>query len=147
MQRNKIYILILFTFLLASCSSQEEKKDGAGDLEEYASDLDTLAGKIEKVGDGSLPVINRPHYHTVEIKQMKFWPDEITVKAGDTVVWVNNGITVHDVTEQPGNAWTSSAIPIGTSWQKIVTQSADYYCSIHVVMKGKLVVENDNNLP
>ena len=82
-----------------------------------------------------------PRAHTVEIKQMKFQPAELIVQKGDTVVWINNDIVAHDVTEEPGKAWTSSVMPVGESWRLVVTQSADYYCSIHVVMKGKLIVQ------
>ena len=82
-----------------------------------------------------------PKVHTVEIKQMKFQPAELMVQKGDTVVWINNDIVAHDVTEEPGKAWTSSVMPVGESWSLVVTQSADYYCSIHVVMKGKLIVQ------
>lgn len=83
-----------------------------------------------------------PKAHTVEIKQMKFQPEFLNVQKGDTVVWINKDIGAHDVTEEPNKAWTSSAMPSGKSWSLVVTKSADYYyCSIHVVMKGKLVVE------
>lgn len=84
---------------------------------------------------------NLPKVHTVEIKQMKFQPAELIVQKGDTVVWINNDIVAHDVTEEPVKAWTSSLMPVGESWSMVVTQSADYYCSIHVVMKGKLIVQ------
>ena len=79
--------------------------------------------------------------YTVEIKQMKFQPAELVVQKGDTVVWINNDIVAHDVTEESGKAWTSSLMPVGQSWSLVVTQSADYYCSIHLVMKGKLEVQ------
>lgn len=79
--------------------------------------------------------------YTVEIKQMKFEPSELVVQKGDTVVWINRDIVAHDVTEESGKAWTSSLMPAGKSWSLAVTKSADYYCSIHVVMKGKLVVQ------
>ena len=82
-----------------------------------------------------------PKLHTVEIKQMKFQPAELVVQKGDTVVWINNDIVAHDVTEESSKAWTSSLMPVGQSWSLVVTQSADYYCSIHMVMKGKLVVK------
>src|SRR5689334_23003779 len=84
---------------------------------------------------------NVPKLHTVEIKQMKFQPAELIVQKGDTVIWINNDIVAHDVTEQSNKEWTSSLMPVGQSWSLVVTQSADYYCSIHVVMKGKLIVE------
>ena len=82
-----------------------------------------------------------PKVYTVEIKQMKFQPAELIVQKGDTVVWVNNDIVAHDVTEESSKAWTSSLMPVGQSWILVATQSADYYCSIHVVMKGKLIVQ------
>ncbi len=82
-----------------------------------------------------------PKVHTVEIKQMQFQPAELMVQKGDTVVWINNDIVAHDVTEDPGKAWTSSLMPVGESWKMVVNESVDYYCSIHVVMKGKLVVQ------
>ena len=82
-----------------------------------------------------------PKVHIVEIKQMKFQPAELIVQKGDTVVWINNDIVAHDVTEEPSKAWTSSLMPVGKSWSLVVTQSADYFCSIHVVMKGKLIVQ------
>jgi plastocyanin len=82
-----------------------------------------------------------PRSYIVEIKQMKFQPAELIIQKGDTVVWINNDMVAHDVTEQSNKAWTSSLMPVGQSWSLVVDQTADYYCSIHVVMKGKLIVQ------
>ena len=79
--------------------------------------------------------------YNVEIKQMQFQPAELTLQKGDTVVWINHDIVAHDVTEETGKLWTSGSLAPGKSWSLVVTQSADYYCSIHVVMKGKLIVQ------
>lgn len=79
--------------------------------------------------------------YTIEIKEMKFEPAELIVQKGDTVVWINRDMVAHDATEEPTKAWTSGVIPSGQSWSLVVTKSADYYCSIHVVMKGKLLAE------
>jgi len=81
--------------------------------------------------------------HTVEIIQMRFQPAELTLKKGDTVVWINRDIVEHDVTEEKGRLWTSGPLAPGGSWSSVVTQNADYFCSIHVVMKGKLIVEQE----
>lgn len=40
----------------------------------------------------------KPLIKPVEIKNMKFVPDDITVKKGDTIVWVNRDMMAHDVT-------------------------------------------------
>ena len=93
------------------------------------------------IGCKSTPEKTAHKVYNVEIKQMKFQPAELVVQKGDTVVWINDDIVPHDVTEESSKAWTSSLLPVGQSWRLVVTQSADYYCSIHVVMKGKLVVQ------
>ena len=82
-----------------------------------------------------------PAHHEVQIKGMKFVPDDLVVQTGDTVTWVNNDIVAHDVTDDPGKAWSSSAIQNGESWSRVIEGDVDYYCSLHVVMKGKIRVE------
>lgn len=89
----------------------------------------------------SVPKEVAPKKHTVEIKQMRFEPAELTVQKGDTVIWVNHDIVVHDVTEDPGKAWSSAEIQTGEAWYMVATASTDYFCSIHHVMKGKIVVK------
>lgn len=79
--------------------------------------------------------------HVVEIKDMKFQPQEISVKKGDTVMWVNQDMVTHCVTEENKKEWTSSNIAAGSSWKMVVENSADYFCAIHMVMKGKIKVE------
>jgi plastocyanin len=86
-----------------------------------------------------------PLVHHVQIRNMVFEPSRITVHKGDTVIWTNLDIVAHDVTEEKTKSWTSSPISIGKSWKMAVSESVDYYCSIHVVMKGKIIVENRPN--
>jgi len=82
-----------------------------------------------------------PEFYTIEISGMKFNPAEISLHKGDTVVWKNNDMVAHCVTEEITKAWTSSKIPAGASWKMVVNKSADYFCAIHQVMKGKITVE------
>ena len=81
-----------------------------------------------------------PRLHHVQIKNMKFEPAQITVAKGDTIVWTNLDIVSHDVTEEKTKAWTSAPITMGKTWKMAAQESADYYCSIHIVMKGKIIV-------
>ena len=112
--KNGSYLLC-FMFLFNSCSTPEERAE-------------EIPGPVNRV------------YH-VEIKQMQFLPAELTLQKGDTVVWTNNDIVIHDVTEEKSKLWTSGPLTTGQSWSFVVTGTADYYCSIHVVMKGKLLVQ------
>lgn len=81
-----------------------------------------------------------PKSHIVLIQHMKFQPAELTINSGDTVTWINKDFVDHDITEEKSKAWRSSAIPNGKKWSRVITSSAEYFCSIHVVMKGKLKV-------
>jgi plastocyanin len=83
----------------------------------------------------------KPETHTVLIKQMKFFPDELNVRKGDKVVFVNRDFVIHDVTEETKKTWSSSPLATDQMWVLIVTESVDYICSIHPVMKGRIVIE------
>jgi plastocyanin len=82
-----------------------------------------------------------PTKHVITIKEMQFTPATITVNTGDTVVFVNQDMLVHDVTEASGKAWTSGPIPVGKSFQFIVKRPVAYFCSIHPSMRGEIVVK------
>lgn len=82
-----------------------------------------------------------PSLYIINIFQMKFSPADIAVHSGDTIMWVNNDMVAHDITEQKNHSWSSSLLPPGKSWKKVITKDEDYYCSIHQVMTGKIILE------
>ena len=71
---------------------------------------------------------------------MKFEPEVLVLRSGDTVTWINKDLVDHDVMEEKSKAWRSSPLKPGQKFSRVVKTSADYFCSIHVVMKGKLKV-------
>jgi len=82
-----------------------------------------------------------PKVHVVEMKQMQFQPAEITVQKGDTVEFINNDMVVHNIVETSKALWSSSILPSGKSWKVAIDKSADYICTIHPTMKGKIIVK------
>lgn len=78
--------------------------------------------------------------HVVEVRQMAFVPASISVHKGERITFINRDIVMHDITEGK-KAWHSHPLATGKSWTLTVTRSADYYCSIHPVMKGKIIVK------
>lgn len=79
--------------------------------------------------------------HIVRITQMKFVPDVVNVHNGDTIMWINDDLVEHDVTEETLMSWTSSRLSPGSVWKMVATNSEAYYCSLHVIMKGQIVVD------
>ncbi len=86
-------------------------------------------------------IVSSPKSYTVEIKQMAFTPAEITVNKGDTITFINNDILAHNVTEQSSKLWASPELAPKQSWKMEAKASADYYCTIHPTMKGKIIVK------
>jgi plastocyanin len=83
----------------------------------------------------------KPATHTVTIDALRYSADTLSVKAGDTVVWVNKDPFPHTVTSKKGG-FDSSQIEPGESW-KLVTKTKgefEYICAFHPTMKATLRV-------
>jgi plastocyanin len=86
----------------------------------------------------------RPHAgraHTVTIDSMRFSPATITVHRGDRITWINNDPLPHTVTATDGK-FDSHPIAPGGSWTYVARKAGeyDYLCTLHVNMKGRIVV-------
>ena len=84
----------------------------------------------------------QPVTHTVSIENMQFQPATLTVKAGDSVVWVNKDMFPHTATST-SDAFDSGQIEAGASWtfRAATTGEFPYVCSLHPTMGGTLRVE------
>jgi len=91
-------------------------------------------------GEEATVTAGNPVTDTVRISGMKFIPQEITVNKGDTVFWINEDVVAHNVTEETNSAWASDTLNTSDTFKKVFDSSADYYCSLHVVMKGKVII-------
>jgi plastocyanin len=77
--------------------------------------------------------------HMVDIAQMKFVPDQLTVHKGDRITFINSDIVMHNITDSSGKLLIDS-LQAGVSKTITVSESFNYYCSLHPVMKGRIVV-------
>ena len=83
----------------------------------------------------------KPVTHTVVIDGVKYVPEALTVKRGDTVIWVNKDPFPHTVTAS--GAFDSHDISAGKSWKFTPRKAGDYAytCTLHPNMNGMLKVE------
>lgn len=83
-----------------------------------------------------------PTAHTVVIDGMRFIPQNLEVKAGDTVIWRNKDPFPHNATAARGGP-VSPAIASGASWKFVASKrgSYPYLCTLHRTMTGMLVVK------
>lgn len=84
----------------------------------------------------------KPATHTVTIEASAFGPKALTVKAGDTVVWINKDFFPHTATSKSGG-FDSHDIAPEKSWKAVMKKKGDfpYICSIHPSMNGTLHVK------
>jgi plastocyanin len=78
----------------------------------------------------------------VKIDNFTFNPQQITVNAGDTVIWVNHDDIPHTVTSKT-MALRSKAMDTDDkfSFTFATPGKFDYFCSLHPHMTGTIVVE------
>lgn len=79
-----------------------------------------------------------PKTDTVIINNMQFQPAHLTIHPGDTVIWINQGIVAHNVTEDSLKSWTSGDIEPESTWKMVPQKNIRYFCTLHPSMKGTI---------
>ena len=93
------------------------------------------------LGAGAAACVSRPVTHSVTMDGTTYQPSEITVNAGDTVVWINKDFFPHTATWQ--GIFDSGTVNPGQTWQYVPTKPGkiDYVCTLHPTMKGTVIVK------
>lgn len=78
----------------------------------------------------------------------KFDPAMVKIKVGETVTWINDDERGHPIASIPGKGTNdkelfSPPIPPGKSWSHAFTKAGEYpyFCYIHYVMMGAVIVD------
>lgn len=79
--------------------------------------------------------------HTVEIRNLEYEPNVLSVAPGDTITWINYDIVPHTVTADD-ESWDSGLIESNGKWQLVVQEDTftTYFCRYHPNMKSKLEI-------
>jgi plastocyanin len=79
---------------------------------------------------------------TIDMKNIKFAPQDTTVKVGQTVKWVNQDTVDHDVSAKSGADFKSDLFGNGKSfeWKAEKAGTVSYVCTVHPGMVGTLKV-------
>ena len=81
----------------------------------------------------------------VDMKDIKFVPENARVKAGQTVGWTNSDSVAHTVTKQsgPGPEFDSGTVQGGGNFEQAFPTPGKiaYFCKIHPNQKGTITVE------
>ena len=79
--------------------------------------------------------------HTVTIDATSYSPRTLTVRVGDSVVWVNKDLIPHTATSKAA-PFDSTVILAGKSWSTTPGKrgSFPYSCTFHPTMTGTITV-------
>ncbi|HEY7945321.1 MAG: cupredoxin family copper-binding protein [Burkholderiales bacterium] len=91
--------------------------------------------------DAGAIAAGKPQTHQIVIDGLKYEPETLTVKRGDTIVWTNKDPFPHTVTAQ--GKFDSHDIPADGTWKYVARTTGEYayICTLHSNMKGVLRVE------
>jgi plastocyanin len=69
----------------------------------------------------------------VDMRDIEYVPENVSVKVGQTVRWTNNDAVAHTVTADRGASFDSGTINAGKKyeWKAAKAGSVHYYCTIH----------------
>lgn len=72
-----------------------------------------------------------------------FVPNPVTVKVGDSIMWVNNDSIAHTSTANNGTTWSSGTIAPGGSFKTTMSTAGTfaYHCAFHPGMVGTVTVQ------
>jgi plastocyanin len=84
--------------------------------------------------------------HTIVIDGMRFIPQTVEVKRGDTIIWRNKDPFPHNATTAPAapkGGPVSPDLATGARWTFKATRRGNYpyLCTLHRTMTGMLVVK------
>lgn len=107
-----------------------------------AAALAAMLSLVQGIGGFAAAAPAKPAVHTVLIEGLQFHPDTLSVRAGDTVVWVNKDPFPHTATSQQ-EGFDSHEIGPGNSWRYTVRKKGvfPYVCTLHPTMKAVLRAE------
>jgi plastocyanin len=80
--------------------------------------------------------------YAVEIRNFAFAPKDLSVPAGARIVWTNRDEEPHVVVSVGGAFKSSPALDTNDSFSAVLAKPGtySYYCGIHPVMVGRIVV-------
>ena len=81
---------------------------------------------------GAEAAVRTPVTHTVTVDSARFSPADLTINAGDSVVWINKDLLAHTATTVKAG-FDSKVIQPGESWRYTARRKGEfaYACSFH----------------
>lgn len=126
----------------AGCGGDDDNGDGGNGGGSAPSAEEPAAPTAEDTGGGGGGSGGTGPGTQVSMKDIKFNPETVKVKAGGKVTWTNDDTIGHDVTADAFESGSPGGIDGGSTYSHIFKKPGtfDYVCSVHPGMKGSVKV-------
>ena len=162
---KRLFAFVFVLFILAACqpAPPAEPKESAAQPAEAKPEIEvkpevepvSMIPEVENVTEPQNVTIAPQNITVVEpmpagriieviIDNMKFSPEIITIKVGDTIVWKQNDEVSHTVSVSFAPAqFDSGVMRQGETFKYTFKEPGTYLykCSLHPIMRGKIIVE------
>ena len=135
MKKLLALLIACLALTVAACGDDDDDDGGGGSSATTPTEqTDTGAKHTEETGETLM----------VDIPDISFEPETVTVKAGTTVEWTNSDDIPHTVTKDggPGDDFNSGSIAPGDTFEQTFHDKGkiDYVCTIHPGQEGSVTV-------
>jgi plastocyanin len=135
MKKLLALLIACLALTIAACGDDDDDEGGGGSSATTTTEQ-TDTGKAPSGGGGAAEV---------DIPDISFAPDSLTVKPGTTVTWTNSDDIPHTVTKDggPGADFDSGNLAPGDTFEQTFDAEGkiDYVCQIHPGQEGSVTVE------
>jgi len=130
-----VFSLILIVVVLFGCTQ--------GGYNTTNSNTQTTPQNNNIQDQNTAVTTSEPQNYPINISNFSFNPQEVKIKVGDSVSWLNNDSMQHKVASVSGNEISSELLPKGASYKHTFNTPGTYtyYCTIHTSMRGTIIVE------
>lgn len=149
MKRSTILTIgLLIMLVLAACRSDAGPvRTSSTTIPAPASTVDSTATTIDLDPGASVPSADTSSAD-VTVRMFQFTPTEFTIKAGESVTWINADRIDHTVTsgtpENPASDFDVTLPDVGSTASVSFEEPGmyDYFCGIHPHMRATVLVES-----
>src|SRR4051794_14257767 len=131
---------LALTLPFAACGGDDSNDDGGG-----GGSAATTSTTEETGGGGGGGGDKSAATTTVDIKDIKFTPHDVTVNAGTTIKWTNSDQVPHTVTKTSGagGEFDSGNVDPGSTFEQTFDAkgTVKYVCEIHPGQDGTITVK------
>jgi amicyanin len=138
-----VFVLAALTFLACGGDEEEEATPSPAVTAPAATPSPAATAPVATPTTGVTPAQTpQPESASVTIRDFEFDPPTVTIGAGGTVTWTNEGPSVHTVTADDGSFGSGNLSSGGTFSQTFNEPGTyDYHCTPHPFMTAQVIVE------